>query len=83
MSEQVPLFHVASPTVKASLGVATLRGEGWKFIPAIPGRLSSRRLYPTPQACLPRWVQAWMRKKDYRLMTRAEAIELGIIRSDR
>lgn len=80
MEPEVTVYHVASPSMKASLGVATKREGGWKFVPTIPGRISSRKLFPSHEKCIPRWVRVWMRKRDFRLMTREEAVALGIVR---
>lgn len=38
------------------LGTAVRHPAGWRFIPAVAGRMPSRKCHPTMEACLPRWV---------------------------
>ena len=38
------------------LGAAVLKPRGWRFIPGVSGRKTSRRVWPTWEACVPRWV---------------------------
>jgi len=38
------------------LGTAVQRADGWRFVPAVAGRMSSRKAHPTLEKCLPRWV---------------------------
>ena len=38
------------------LGTAVERPEGWRFIPNIAHRHSSRKSHATMEKCLPRWI---------------------------
>ena len=38
------------------LGTATQNEQGWRFIPLVSGRHSSRKSHPTMEQCLPRWL---------------------------
>jgi len=38
------------------LGNAIKQTAGWRFIPTVSGRSTSRKAWPTWEACLPRWV---------------------------
>jgi len=38
------------------LGTAVHTEQGWRFIPNVSGRKSSRKFHPTMEKCLPRWV---------------------------
>ena len=38
------------------LGAASFNGSGWRFLPAVSGHKPSRKLHPTWEACIPRWV---------------------------
>ena len=38
------------------LGFAYETERGWRFIPNVSGRISSRHPHPTLKACLPRWL---------------------------
>lgn len=38
------------------LGTAIQHPNGWRFIPNVVGRRSSRKAHPTMEGCLPRWI---------------------------
>jgi len=38
------------------VGTAERRPRGWRFIPNVSGRMSSRKFHPSLEKCLPRWV---------------------------
>jgi len=38
------------------LGTACRNELGWRFIPNVVARKSSRKNHPTLRACLPRWI---------------------------
>lgn len=38
------------------LGCAVQLAEGWKFIPLVSGKSTSRKFHATWEKCLPRWV---------------------------
>ena len=32
--------------------------QGWRFIPRVSGRKTSRRAWPTAETCIPRWAKS-------------------------
>jgi len=75
-----PAYAVCSPSKRACLGYATMKPDGWIFLPNVGSRNRSRRYWPTPEASLPRWVRQWMNKADFELMTVTQAQEQGILK---
>ena len=47
-------------------GTATQTENGWRFIPNLASRKSSRKFHPTLEKCIPRWAA----KADHEEVTR-------------
>lgn len=45
------------------VGNISKRGDGYIFIPGMPGRKSSRKAHPTPAACVPAWAKKLLRRE--------------------
>jgi hypothetical protein len=52
----VKLYRVRDGRRIGLVGNAVRKETGWRFIPLVSGHTTSRRAWPTWEACVPRWV---------------------------